>query len=174
MAGVAPLDPRKKWRAIMAATLLLVPAYWAFLVGAVAFASDDANAPMALPYIAFGLAVIPFVFVVLAFMSEHPHAPAAVVKALALSLIVGIPISALAADAVTGLVAGMAAGGAVALRADLDHDGRLRAIAVVVVTLATFATLRFAPGLILLVGPVLPFTTLGIVDHLSERRRSTT
>ena len=89
-----------------------------------------------------------------------------------LSLVVGVPISALAADAVTGLVAGMAAGGMAALRADLDHDTRLRIIAVVVITVGTYATLRVAPGLALLVGPVLPFTSLGIADHLSERRTS--
>ena len=64
----------------------------------------------------------------------------------------------------------MAAGGAAALRADLDHDLRFRIVAIVVITVATYAMLRFAPGLILLVGPVLPFTSLGVADHLSERR----
>jgi hypothetical protein len=170
MAGVEPLAPRKKWWAILVATLLFVPAYWSLLVGAVAFASDDAGAPIAPAYVAFGLALVPFVFVVLAFASQHPRAPGAVVKALALALIVGVPVSALAGDAVTGVVAGMAAGGAAALRADLDHDLRYRLVAIVVITVATYVMLRFAPGLILLVGPVLPCTSLGVADHLSERR----
>ena len=36
------------------------------------------------PAIALGLALIPFVFIVLAFLSEHPSAPGAVVKAMGL------------------------------------------------------------------------------------------
>src|SRR5512134_1435268 len=103
LASVAPLSPRRKWRAILFATLLLVPGYWAMLAGVVALASDDGGGvgnPGA--YIAFGLALIPFVFIVLAFVSEHPRAPGAVVKAMALALLVGIPASAIAADAVTG------------------------------------------------------------------------
>ena len=51
------------------------------LVGLVAVASDEERrgqrrgAPLA-----FGLALIPFVFIVLAFMSEHPRAPGAVAQ----------------------------------------------------------------------------------------------
>ena len=79
-------------------------------------------------------------------------------------------MTALAADAVTGLVAGMAAGGMAALRADLDHDQRTRAVAVVAVVVFVYVTLRVVPGLALLIAPVLPFTCLGVADHLTERR----
>jgi hypothetical protein len=170
-AGVAPLAPRKKWRAILLATLVLAPAFWAIIFGMVAAASDAADAPAAAPFIAFGLAVIPFVFVALAFLSEHPRAPGAAVKAMIISLLVGIPVSALAQDAVTGLVAGLGAGGVVALRMDLSDRVKSRAIAVVVVTVYCFFLLRTVSGVALLMGPALPFTSLGIADHLSERRR---
>ena len=84
--GAAPLTPQRKWRAITIATLVLVPAFWSMLAGFVAVARDeDARpAPAAGPAIALGLALIPFVFIALAFLSEHPRAPVAVVKAMGL------------------------------------------------------------------------------------------
>mgnify|MGYP006159678539 CR=1 FL=1 len=33
--GMEPLSPRRKWRAITVATLVLVPAYWMLLAGIV-------------------------------------------------------------------------------------------------------------------------------------------
>ena len=169
-AGLTPLSPRKKWRAILLATLLLAPAYWTLLAGLVAVVSGEKDAPPAGPYIAFGLAVVPFVFIVLAFLSEHPHAPAAVVKAMVLTLLVGIPASALAADAVTGMVAGIGAGGIVCLRSDLAHSWKARAVAVVAVTIYCALLLRTVSGVALLIAPALPFTASGVADHLSERR----
>ena len=74
LAGVKPLSPRRKWRAITVATLLLVPGYWSLVTGLVAEGSHKESAPFAAPYIAFGLVLLPFVFLVLAFLSEHPRA----------------------------------------------------------------------------------------------------
>ncbi|HEX6231275.1 MAG TPA: hypothetical protein VF029_06145 [Actinomycetota bacterium] len=171
LAGAGPLSPRRKWRAILLATLLLAPAFWSILIGVVAVAAEDgAETPPAGPFIAFGLALIPFVFVALAFLSEHPRAPGAAVRAMVLSLLVGIPVSALAVDAVTGLVAGVGAGGVAALRADVPHDWKTRAVAVALVSAYVFVVVRFAPGVALLVSPALPFTSLGVADHVSERR----
>jgi hypothetical protein len=171
LAGAEPLSPRRKWRAITLATLLLVPSYWAVLAGLVSVAADRDNVPSAGPFLAFGLALVPFVFVALAFLSEHPRAPAAVVKAMVLALLVGIPVSALAADAVTGFVAGVGAGGIAALRADLVHNWKARAIAVLAVSAYVFLLVRTTGEVALLVAPILPFTSIGVADHLSERRR---
>lgn len=170
LAGAEPLSPRKKWRAILLSTLVLAPAYWMLLAGLVSLASNGEAEPLAGPYIAFGLAIVPFVFIVLAFLSEHPRAPGAVIKAMVLTLLVGIPVSALAADAVTGMVAGIGAGGIVALRADMPHSLKARAIAVAVVTIYCALLLRTVSEVALLIGPALPFTCLGVADHLSERR----
>jgi hypothetical protein len=173
LAGVAPLSPRRKWRAILLATLLLVPGYWAMLAGVVAVASDDGGGvgyPGA--YIAFGLALVPFVFVVLAFLSEHPRAPGAVVKAMALALLVGIPVSAIAADAVTGFVAGVGAGGVAALRPESMQDWRPRVVAIVAATAWVFVTVRVVPEVAVLLAPVVPFTSIGVADHVAERRRA--
>lgn len=169
--GAEPLTPRKKWRAILLATLLLVPAYWSLMVGLVSIESDRTSTPAAGPFIAFGLMLVPFVFVVLAFLSEHPRAPGAVVKAMGLTLLVAIPVSALARDAVTGIVAGLGAGGIAALRADPDHGWRARALAVLVASAYTFLLVRVAPEAALLLTPALPFSSIGVADHLSERRR---
>ena len=121
--------------------------------------------------IALGLALIPFVFLALAFMSEHPRAPVAVLKAMGLSLLVGITVSALAADAVTGIVAGVGAGGVVALRADMAHNWKSRAVGVLIAALYTFVLVRLAGPIVLLPAPVFPLTAIGIADHLSERKR---
>jgi hypothetical protein len=166
-----PLPAPRKWRAITIATLLLVPAYWSILVGLVALTSDDPDAPAAGPPIAFGLALIPFVFIALAFLSEQPNPPAAALRAMGVSLGVGIVVSALALDAVTGIVAGVGAGGIWALRADEGHSSRrARALAVLVAAAYTFALVRLVGAAALFPAPVFPFTALGVSDHLVERR----
>lgn len=167
-----PLDPRRKWMIITIATVVLAPAYWALLMGQVAIAADDSgiSTTTASAAIAFGLGVIPFVFMILAFASGHPRAPGAVVKAMGLCLLVGILASALAADAVTGVVAGVGAGGVVALRKDLPHDWRTRAAGVAVASAYTFVLLRTTSVLVLLPAPIFPLTAIGLADHWSERR----
>jgi hypothetical protein len=171
LAGAEPLAPRRKWRAVLLASLLLAPAYWSLLAGLVSVATEGRGGPMAAPYIAFGLCLIPFVFLVLAFLSEHPRAPGAVVWAMLLTLAVGIPVSALATDVVTGFVAGVGAGGVVALRSDLQHDWKARALAVALASAYVFVLVRTVPGVALLIAPALPFVSIGVADHLTERRK---
>jgi hypothetical protein len=166
-----PLTPQRKWRAITVATLVLVPAFWSILAGLVAVADDEAGGPNAGAAIAFGLALIPFVFVILAFMSEHPRAPGAVSRAMGMCLLVGIPVSAVAGDAVTGIVAGVGAGGICALRADDPHNWRARALGVLVASAYSFVLVRTAGAITLVSAPIFPFTSIGIADHLSEQRR---
>ncbi|MGH2679795.1 MAG: hypothetical protein ACRDG8_04835 [Actinomycetota bacterium] len=170
-ASVEPLTPRQKWRAIMLSTFLLVPAYLGIVVGVVAAESDSPNAPAAGPAIAFGLAFLPFVFLALALLSTHPRAPGAVLRAMGLSLLVGIAISAVAPDLVTGLVAGIGAGGTAALRADEEGAWKARALAVLAVAVYVFVMVRVVPDVTLLLAPTLPFTCLGVADHLVERRK---
>src|SRR5690606_4111497 len=133
-SGLEPLSPQRKWRAIGLATLLLAPAAWSLLAGLVALAADEPDDPApaaAGAAIALGLCLIPFVYLVLAFASEHPRWPSAVLRAMGLCLLVGVLASAAAADAVTGIVAGLGAGGVAALRRDPAHDLRTRGWAVV-------------------------------------------
>jgi hypothetical protein len=168
-----PLPPTKKWRAITVATIVLVVAFWALLTGLVAGATDESageSEPNAALGLAVGLSVIPFVFIALAFLSEHPRAPGAVLRAMGWSLLVGIPVSALAGDAVTGIVAGVGAGGIQALRMDDPENWKARAVGVAVAAAYTFVLARLAGALVLLPAPVFPLTALGVADHLAERR----
>ena len=169
-AGLSPLPPQRKWLVITIATLMLVPAYWSVLAAFVSVATEDARGPSPGPAFALGLAIVPFVFIALAFLSGHPRASGAVVKAMLLAIAVGIPVSALAADAVTGLVAGVGAGGIVALRRDQGQTWKARAIGVTVAAAYTFLLLRMAGDIALLAAPIFPFTSIGVADHLSERR----
>jgi hypothetical protein len=173
-AGLEPLSPKRKWQAITLATLLLVPAYWSILGSMVSESAMPSHDPMPDPQgsLALGLILVPYVSIVLAFVSEHPNAPAAVLKAMGLTLGVGILVSAFALDAVTGLVAGVGAGGIVALRMDDGHTWRARALAVLFAVLYVFVIVRLASSLALLPAPIFPFTAIGIADHLSERRRA--
>ncbi|HET6954760.1 MAG TPA: hypothetical protein VFI47_30640 [Acidimicrobiales bacterium] len=173
--GMEPLSPRRKWRAITVATLVLVPGFWSMMAGLVALATDDDQAaePAGLnsaAAVAFGLAIIPFVFIVLAFLSEHPNAPGAVLRAMGLSLLVGLLATAFTGDPVTGVVAGVGSGGVCALRMDVDHSVRDRVVAVLVAAVYTFVLVRMVGGVALLPAPIFPFTALGVADHLSERR----
>ena len=170
--GALPLSPKRKWQAITIATLLLVPAYWAVLAGLVGTAVDDTEgAPDPGAALGLGLALLPFVFIVLAFMTEHPRAPGAVVRAMGLSLLVGVMVSAIAADAVTGVVAGVGAGGIVAIRPEPMHGWRARAVGVLVATVYTFVLVRTVGALALLPAPIFPLTAIGLADHYVDWKR---
>lgn len=170
-AALEPLEPARKWKAITIATLVLAPGFWGMLVGLVAIASTETEAePNAAAAIALGFALIPFAFIALAFLSWHPRAPMAVVKAMGLSLLVGVVVSAVAADGVTGLVAGMGAGGVVALRADALHRWRPRAAAVTFAAAYSYLLARTVGSLVLISAPVFPFTAVGLADLWVEWR----
>jgi len=145
--GMVPLSPSRKWRAVTVATVVLVPAFW---LGPA------------------GLAIVPFAFVALAFLSEHPSAPGAVVRAMGVSVVVGVVVATF--DIATGLVAGAGAGAVVALRADAGHSRRARAVAVAVAAAYTLAVAIVAGGVALLAAPAFPFAAVGVADHLVERR----
>ena len=165
-----PLSPQRKWKTITLATLLLVPGYWMLLAGLVADRTAAKGGPDPAGAMALGLASIPLVFIVLAVMSGRPRWPGAVAKAMGLAILVGIPASAIAGDAITGIVAGVGAGGCIALRRDDTHSLRTRAMAVAFAAVYTFVLVRSVSALALLPAPVLPLTAIGVADHVSERR----
>jgi hypothetical protein len=170
-----PLPLRTRWLALTAATIALQFSYWAIVAGA----SADPDAPEALEtgvgMLAFGLALVPFVFLVLTFASRHPRAPTATLKGMGLFLLIGLPVG-LVHPAV-GAAVGFAAGGVVALRSvDGVDTRRARWIAVLALafylgTLIFLGTLLPAlGGFALMSGAVLPFAVHGLVDQaLSER-----
>ena len=72
----------------------------------------------------------------------------------------------------TGFVAGIGAGGIAALRADLAHSWKTRVLAVLAVTAFAYLSARSMGASAVLLAPILPFTALGVADHLSERAES--
>ena len=158
------MTPARKWRAIVITTLVLVPAFWALLAGLVAIAdvdTDPSGRPQPAAAIAFGVALLPFVFVVGAFLSQHARAPQAAVRAMGMCLLVGIPVSALA---------GVGAGGIVALRRDEPENWKMRAGAIAMASAYTFVLVRAAGPIALLSAPVFPFTAIGLADWFAVRR----
>ncbi len=120
---------RRKWWAIVAGTLLVMVSTYSLVFAAVAAASDDPNPPSPAAPAALGLAIIPFVFLIVAFLSNHRYAPGAVLAAMGLSVPVALIVSAIARDVVSGLVAGFGAGAIVSLRSERVHSWQGRATA---------------------------------------------
>lgn len=169
MSGTAePIDLRRRWLVITLATIVMQFAYWPSLAS-IAAATGEGTEPQA-GLLAFGLAVLPFSFVVLAFGSRVPDAAMGVLKAMGLFLLVGLPLVVLI-DAVGGMVAGLAAGGVVALAREPEvHSVRLRWLGVAVVALYVVLLRVVAADLALLSGAVIPFAVHGFVDQAVETR----
>jgi hypothetical protein len=155
---------RRRWRAIAAATVGLQLSYWPVVIFTVT--ASEAGAQGAL--LAFGLALMPFVFVVLAFGSRHPDAPGAVAKAMALFVLVGVPVALL--NTALGLAVGYASGGTVALRPAQPPAPRWRLAAVAAATAYVLLLLLAVPGLGLVSAALVPFTVLGLADQAAEAR----
>jgi len=152
----------------MVATLVELFAYWLMLFADVATRLDDADAPESAGAFFLGLALVPFSFLVLAFMSNHPRAPGAVLRAMFFSLVIALMVGLVGLP--VGLVAGFGAGGVVALRSDEVHSIRLRWIAVGAVTFYMFVILLIIPAAALFAGGFLPFAAVGFADMVSEYR----
>ena len=115
-----------------------------------------------------GLALVPFVLMILAFGSKHPRAPGAVLRGMALTLVVGIPVAYL--NLPMGLVAGYGAGGVFTLRAESYHRWQIRATAVALAAVYTLAVLLIMQDEAVFVGGIVPFLAIGIADHIQENR----
>ena len=118
-------------------------------------AREDPNPAAA---VAFGLALVPFVFLALAVMSEHPSVPGAVLRAMGWPSWSGPIVSGVVGDAVTGVVAGLGAGGIVALRMDARQNYRARVWAVVFAAAYTAFLVAVTGAMVLFPAPIFPFT----------------
>jgi hypothetical protein len=157
---------RRTWVAIALSTALVTVSFWAIVYAFVTEAVGDDRQPVAAG--ALGVALVPFVFILMAFVSGHPNAPLAILYAMGLALVVGIPLLALAGDAVTGTVMGFGAGATLALRPDPASSWARRAVAVVISGVIVFAlVLAFTP-LALATAPALAVTPIGIADLTAE------
>jgi hypothetical protein len=160
------LTPRRKWFAIAIATVASLVSYSFILFAFVAGSTEGGPDPG--PALALGLGLVPFVFLLAAFLTRHPRAPGAVLKAMGLWAVVGIPIAAL--DIVTGLVAGFGAGAVITIRAEEEHTTKSRIIAVALAAVYSLILIQFAPDAALVGGAMLPFLAVGVADSFAERK----
>lgn len=163
-----PLSVRGRWLAVTAATGVHQFAYWPMVVGVVAASdADAADAPSEAGLLFLGSALVPFVFLVLAFASRHPRAAGATGKALLIYLLLGVPLALV--DLVVGTAVGTAAGGVLALRPPDEVDSRRwRIVAVAVVGVYLAVLLALSPGFALVSAAVLPLAALAFADQAVE------
>lgn len=167
MAAPAALRPRRRWVSLTAATLVMQFAYWPVVASLIEGDADLAG------LLWLGLAVTPFVFLVLAFASGHPRAAGATLAAMGLFLVVALPVGLV--NLVAGLVAGFGAAAACALRLEPGvHSRRGRAVAVaaasvyVLVLLGLEALLPVLGRFAIMSGAVIPLAIVGIADEVAE------
>jgi hypothetical protein len=165
-AAQAAPSPRRKWTAIAVATLLLMISFWSLVIAFVAGAEEDGPDPAA-PF-SLGIALVPFVFAALAFLSRRENAPVEVLKAMGMWLLVGLTLGLV--TVVLGLVAGYGVGGMFTLRAEEVHRWRPRLAAIGLASVYVLVLLLFAPGLGIVTGSIIPFVALGFADQYSERK----
>lgn len=155
----------------MLATLVAVVSYWSIIFAFVVTDLEgteielDTTVTGAGPF-ALGLALVPFAFIVLAFVSNHHRAPGAVLRAMLIAVpaalafgLFGLPV---------GLVAGFGMGGAMALRLDETDQMRLRWLIVGGAVLYTFIVGLISPQASLFAGGFIPFAASGLADMISE------
>ena len=175
------ISTRRKWAAIGVATALLTASFWVVLLafriwlGDVTVAELEAGAevPMTTEVavaLIGGFALMAAGFAALALISRRPRPWGAAALAWLLGGALWLGIAFVAGEPDTPMVAGFAAGGVVALRAEAEHTVSKRVIAAVLITGYVYLLLRLAllPGVI--VAPLLPLPALAWADALAERR----
>lgn len=141
---------------------------WSIIIAVAAAGSDEIDAPEPAPFAAFGLALVPLVFVIVAFGSRNRRAAGVTIAAMGLFPIVALPIGLV--DSATGLVAAFGAGGVFTMRAEIEHRWRGRVIAVVVATIYTVVVVSVVPPLGIALAPLLPLTAVAVADVFMEYR----
>lgn len=169
-----PTSPRRKWAVIAASTFLLLLSYIPIVYSFVAGIADEEDVEGGAGPLAFGLAMLPFAYLLLAFGSRHSRAPGAVIRAMGMFLLAGITGVVLTQSLIAGLVLGYGAGGVFALRAEDDHGYGMRFIFVGAAGLYVLFLNFVAPDAAFVAGAILPFLVLGLADYVSERRAART
>jgi len=161
---------KRSWFAIGLGTIVLMISYSSLLVAIVAAQSDTPTASG--PAFAVGFALVPVVFVTVAFTSGRARAPVAVLKAMGLWLVVALPLSLF--NPIFGLSVGYGLGGVLTLR-ELETDRwQNRTVAVFLTGAYALLMLWVIPALGLLSGGLLPLPALGLMDYYTAHRSGAT
>ncbi len=138
---------------------------FSYFTYAAAFATgSDGSGSIEPRLVAVGLAIAPFVFIVLAFVSQNPLAPRDVLRSMGLLIVVGLSFGLL--DPLAGAAAGFAAGGAGALnRIAIDALVRWRVAAVVFSAVYCLVLLIVITPAGVFAGAVTPLLMIGFADE---------
>lgn len=120
--------------------------------------------------VGISLAIAPFVFITVAFVSANPEAPKRVMYSLALTIPIGLAVGLL--SPVLGATAAFGVGGALCLRPlpAVASPYRLRLWTVVFTVVYTFVLLVFVTPAGVFSGGVLPLLMIGFADEYSMWR----
>ena len=160
------LSYKRSWFAIGLSTIVLMVSYSSLLVAIVATQSDTPEA--AGPTFALGFALVPVVFVSVAFLSGRSRAPTAVLKGMGVWLLVALPLGLF--NPVFGLCTGFGIGGVLTLRERDTDRWQTRVIAVLLVATYSFSMLFVIPAIGLVSGGLLPLASLGLADYYTQNR----
>jgi hypothetical protein len=175
------ISTRRKWAAIGAATALLTASFWVVLLAFHLWLGDTTveeiragaevkiTTPVAIA-LGGGFLLMGAGFATLALVSRRarPWRAFAVAWALGGALWLWLPF--VAGEPYTPMVAGFAAGGSVALRAEPEHTLTRRIVAAVLLAVYVWLLLRLALPAGVIVAPLLPLPVLAWVDAMAERR----
>jgi hypothetical protein len=132
---------------------------------AAAFAGDEATGDEVEPaLIAVGLALAPFVFIIVGFVSQNARAPKQILMAMLLLLVIGLGIGFV--DPLLGAATGFAAGGAVTLRRPpVERVMTWRVGAVIFTCLYLLVLFVIVPPAAVLTAVVIPLVLIGFADE---------
>jgi hypothetical protein len=157
------ITARRRWLAIGAAT---IPLLFSYISIAAAFTTDaDGESLVGAGGAALGFGLVPFVFLLLAFVSVHKAASMAVLKAMGWFLLLAFPIGVLAPA--LGATAGYAAGATVALRPSIHSTKKVRWIAAGLTVVYVLFLLLFIPAAGVMAGAMIPLMAVGFADEYS-------
>lgn len=158
---------RRNWLAIALGTIVMMFSYFPY---AAAFGTgEDGVTQINMALVGVALALAPFVFVTVGFVSLNRAAPRRVMQSLALLIPIGLGVGLL--SPVLGATAGFGVGGALCLR-PLTHPETVRnRIFVAIFTVAyTFVLLLVITPAGVFAGGTLPLLMLGFADEFTDWR----
>lgn len=167
--ALAPSDSeasrRRNWLALALGTIGVTVSYFSY---AAAFIPPEGQTgPVLDPgLIGLAIALAPFAFVVVGFVSRNPRAPKQVLVAMGMLLVLGLAVGLLAP--VLGASAGFGVGIALVLnRPGLPDVMRNRILGVVLALIYVFALLVFITPAGVLTGALLPPMAVGFADEFT-------
>ena len=151
----------RNWVALALGTIVQMFSYFPYAAAFIPREGEEQGVDPAL--LGIGLAVAPFVFVVIGFTSKNPRAPRMTLIAMGLLLVIGLSVGLIAPA--LGAAAGFGVGAALTLnQPDIPDQLRRRLIAVALAVLYTGVLLFVATPAGVLTGAILPMLMVGLAD----------